>query len=391
MGMRGWARANARHVSDVALAAVMAVTAQYEIWVGPLFDDGIPGPQWANSVLLGLITIPLVRRRRHPTVVFAIVVTAAALQASQIDARYSDQPAIQLWLALLVVFYSVAAHAARRHAVVAGAVGGAAFVIADVVALATGGAGLEETVPAWFLIAAAWGLGFTLRGTQAQATVLLERSARLERERQAHALAAVAEERQRIARELHDVVAHSISVMVVHAEAAERVLEGPQPSARESLRSIETTGRQTLGEMRRLVTMLRTDDEEGEPLAPQPSLEHLGLLIEQVRDAGLAVEVRIVGDIRILPPGVELAVYRIIQEALTNTLKHAGSTHAEVSIDYQPDEVRLEVRDYGRGSRGAPDGHGLVGMRERVGLYGGTLRATAVDGSGFTVHARLPT
>ena len=235
---------------DALLAFALAGTAQYEIWAGPLFDDGIPGPRLANAVLLLLITVPLAWRRRAPTVVFALVFAAIALQIGLIDDARSDQPPFEHWIALLVVFYSLGAHAERRRAIVAGALGGGAMVAGDLVQLLTGGARLEDTVPAWFMLAAAYGVGFALRGQRIQSTLLAQRADRLEREREQKARLAVAEERVRIARELHDIVAHAISVVVVQAQAGQRVLEGEQASAREALGSIETTGRQALVEMR---------------------------------------------------------------------------------------------------------------------------------------------
>ncbi len=210
------------------------------------------------------------------------------------------------------------------------------------------------------------------------------------RERGERSRAAVAAERARIARELHDVVAHSLSVMVVQAQAADRVLEGEQPSAREALRSVHATGRQALVEMRRLVGLLREDAEL--ELAPQPGLGRLDELVAQMRDAGLPVELKIEGDQRALTSGVDLSAYRIVQEALTNVLKHAGGARACVAVRFGADEVELEVDDDGGGPHNGTDGgHGLVGMSERVALYGGTLDYGAHEGHGFRVRARLPT
>lgn len=375
---------------DLSFMLALAVTAQYEIWVRPLFDDGIPGPPLANSVLLLLITVPLAWRRRAPTVVFVVVLAAIGLQTSLIDQVHSDQPPFQEWIALLVVFYSLGAHAERRRAIVAAALGGALFVGADLVDLLTGGASLEDTVPAWFMLAAAYGVGLALRGQRVQSTLLTQRADRLERERVQKERQAVAEERARIARELHDIVAHAISVIVVQAQAAQRVLEGEQASAREALGSIETTGRQALVEMRRLLGVLRAEDREL-ALEPHPRLADLEVLTERVRQAGLSVELRVEGEPAPLPPGVDLSGYRIVQEALTNALRHAMPASARVTVRYRPAEVELEITDDGHGDAAAREGgHGLVGMSERAALVGGAVESESQDGHGYTVRARLP-
>jgi signal transduction histidine kinase len=390
MNARRWVRLRAGDFFDALLALALAGIAQYEIWVRPIFDDGIPGPRLQNAVLLLLITVPLAWRRRTPTVVFALVLAAVGLQVSLIDDARSDQPPFQHWIALLVVFYSLGAYAERRRALVAGALGGAAFVGGDLVDFLSGGAALEDTVPAWFMLAAAYGVGFALRGQRIQSTLLANRAERLEREREQKARLAVAEERVRIGRELHDIVAHAISVIVVQAQAGQRVLEGEQTSAREALGSIETTGRQALVEMRRLLGILREEDREL-ALAPRPSLAHLDALAELLREAGLPVELHVEGEAKPLAPGVDLSAYRIVQEALTNALKYAGPASAQVVVRYRPEGVELEISDDGWGSVDGHDGgHGLVGMRERAALVGGVVESGTVGGRGYTVRARLP-
>jgi signal transduction histidine kinase len=218
-----------------------------------------------------------------------------------------------------------------------------------------------------------------------------ERRVRLaERERDISAREAVAGERARIARELHDVVAHSVSVMVVQAQAGPRLLADLE-QAKSSFRSIETTGREALVELRRLLGVLRSGDEHA-ATAPQPGLGALDALVEQVRQAGLRVDLRIEGEPAQLPAGVDLSAYRIVQEALTNTLKHAGSAEAEVIVRYGSATLELEILDNGVGphTRVNGSGHGLVGMRERVALYGGLLETGNRNGHGFAVRARLP-
>ena len=246
-----------------------------------------------------------------------------------------------------------------------------------------------NVIPSWLFIGAAWLMGWTIHKRRVQAVRLEDRAAQLEIEREEKARAAVAEERARISRELHDVVAHSVSVMVVQAQAAQRMIDAEQADLRQVLQSIETTGRQALVEMRRLLGVLRRTDADL-ALAPQPGLEELDELIGQVRAAGLPVELRIEGEPEPLPAGVDLSAYRIVQEALTNTLKHAGPAHARVTLRYRNDEVELEVNDDGAGAgKGGGSGQGLIGMRERVAIYGGVFESGRQNG-GYQVRARLP-
>jgi signal transduction histidine kinase len=231
-------------------------------------------------------------------------------------------------------------------------------------------------------------MGRALRRRQALAAALQDRAARLERDQEAKARSAVTDERARIARELHDVIAHSLSVIVIQAAAERRVLGEEHAATKEVLGSIEHTGRQALVELRRLLGVIRKSDDRP-ALRPQPTLEHLDELLEQVREAGLTVQLQTQGERVPLPPGVDLSAYRIVQEALTNVLKHADASHAEVLVCYHPSELDLEVIDDGHGPTDGPGGHGLVGMRERVALYGGILEAGRRDGGGYRLHARL--
>ncbi|MEE1790072.1 sensor histidine kinase [Streptomyces sp. BE308] len=246
----------------------------------------------------------------------------------------------------------------------------------------------------------AWVLGDSMRTRRAYFDQLEERAARLEREREAQSKVAVAAERARIARELHDVVAHNVSVMVVQADGAAYVMDAAPDQARQALETISSTGRQALAEMRRLLGVLRTGDtrESGE-YVPQPDVEQIEDLIEQVRQTGLAVDFKIEGTPRPLPSGVELTAYRIVQEALTNTRKHGGpDAGASVRLVYFDDGLGLLVEDDGRGAAhelyedGGADGagHGMIGMRERVGMVGGTLDAGPRPGGGFRISALLP-
>ncbi|MFD4032854.1 sensor histidine kinase [Streptomyces sp. NPDC058637] len=246
----------------------------------------------------------------------------------------------------------------------------------------------------------AWVLGDSMRTRRAYLSQLEERAARLEREREAQSKVAVAAERARIARELHDVVAHNVSVMVVQADGAAYVMDASPDQARQALETISSTGRQALAEMRRLLGVLRTGDtREGGEYVPQPDVEQIEDLVDQVRQTGLAVDFKIEGTPRPLPTGVELTAYRIVQEALTNTRKHGGpDAGASVRLVYFDDGLGLLVEDDGRGAAhelyedGGADGagHGMIGMRERVGMVGGTLDAGPRPGGGFRISALLP-
>ncbi|MFD3700176.1 sensor histidine kinase [Streptomyces sp. NPDC058646] len=246
----------------------------------------------------------------------------------------------------------------------------------------------------------AWVMGDSLRTRRAYYAQLIERNERLENQREAQAKVAVAAERARIARELHDVVAHNVSVMVVQADGAAYVMDAAPEQAKEALQTISGTGRQALAEMRRLLGVLRTGEpQESEDYVPQPDVEQIEVLVEQVRAAGLDVDFEVEGAPRRLPSGVELTAYRIVQEALTNTRKHGGpGAKASVRLVYFDDGLGLLVEDDGRGAAhelyedGGADGagHGLIGMRERIGMVGGTLDTGPRPGGGFRISALLP-
>jgi signal transduction histidine kinase len=243
-------------------------------------------------------------------------------------------------------------------------------------------------IPVLFVIA--WLVGFALRGHAVQAEAAEARASQAEREREAAARIAVAEERARIARELHDIVAHAVSVMVLQVGAVRHKLPEELAQDHGALQDVERTGRAALTEMRRLLGAMRGDRDELE-LTPQPGLGSLGPLLEEVRHAGLPVELHVDGGSFPLPRAIDLSAYRIVQEGLTNALKHAHAHHADVVVHYRPDELRIEVRDDGRGaSPGDGLGHGLVGVRERVKLYGGEMSAGSENGGGFLLSARLP-
>ncbi len=236
----------------------------------------------------------------------------------------------------------------------------------------------------------AWLAGFALHTRIEQVDAAEARVAQAERERESAARVAVAEERARIARELHDIVAHAVSVMVLQVGAVRHKLPDELDEDGEALRGVEQTGRAALAEMRRLLGAMRSSGDDLE-LAPQPGLDGLDSLVAEVERAGLPVRVHVEGEQTRLPRAIDLSAYRIVQEGLTNALKHANASRADVTVRYEPGQVRLEVRDDGRGGpKGTSPGYGLVGVRERVKIYGGEMTTAATDGGGFVLSARLP-
>ena len=367
---------------DGLIVLALIVLALGEIWIVPF-----AGPRPVNTVLYLFVCLTLLGRRWASVTVLFFVVVMLGVQSNLFNPP--NQPPLASFIILLVAFYSSAVHGDGRRAVFGAAAAFAIGVLAIDVPRFLAGESPGQIVPAWILYFVLWFAGRTIRRRRLQADLLEDLAAKLKIEREEKARAAVAEERSRIARELHDVIAHSVSVMVVQAQAAQRLLEGEQSEARQALGSIETTGRQALTEMRRLLGILRRTDAEI-ALIPQPGLEHLETLIEQTREAGLPVELRVEGEPGPLPPGVDLTAYRIVQEALTNTLKHAGPAKAKVRIHYGNYALELEVSDDGAGKgKGEGTGQGLIGMQERVALYGGALESGNRDG-GYLVRARLP-
>jgi signal transduction histidine kinase len=367
---------------DALMALVLTVALQLQIALGDAVDAT------PVAVLGGLgLTLPLAWRRRAPLGVVVAYGAAAALSSALGGDIFNDEPPlVAALLAGGLAFYSLGACADER-AGVAGLVLGVlglwtTVVVSDHIDLASYlfSAGLVALSP--------WLAGRTSRARRLRAEAL-------EREREGRARTAVAEERQRIARELHDVVAHGLVVMVVQAQGARRILDQDPQRTREALRAIEQTGQTALAEMRRSLGILREDAARAD-LAPQPTLHDLDGLLEEMRRAGLDVDLRIEGERRALAEGVDRSAYRIVQEALTNTVKHAGLVPTRVTVAYGSDELRLEIADSGPPNPGRADpddaggGHGLVGMRERVRLYGGELEAGGDHGHGFVVRARIP-
>jgi signal transduction histidine kinase len=358
---------------DRVTAAVLTVTAQLEIWVG----HGAGGHRIAAALFALVATSAVAIRRRQPALVG---IGVPLLFAAELTV-WGDQQVISAGIAYFCALYALAVWTPRP----------------------VFGLGLVLLAAASLVIAA--GPHVTLKSVTLFTVVSLvvlvlvrrvlgdrERRAQLaERERDLAAREAVVEERARIARELHDAIAHNVSMMVVQAGAERRVLGGDAGSTREVLTTIEQIGRGALTEMRRLVGMLRS--EEADPLTPQPGLGDLPTLVAQVRDAGLPVELSVEGERRELPVGIELSAFRIVQEALTNALKHAGDARASVRVRYGADSLELEIVDDGSGVSApvASGGHGLAGMRERVALYGGRFDAARRPSGGFAVRVLLPT
>ena len=378
-----------RIYGDWVLALVLAVLFQIEVWtIDPSHPPGDVGTEVFSSTeraaaaAAGLVlTLSLVWRRRAPLAILALALATSVLANVVAALDEATTPAI----ALVVAVYSVGAHTQGVRATVG--VAGVAMVIAVNVAD-------QFSLGDLFLIAmilgGAWLAGRAIRYRREREHVLERLTVDLEREREEKARAAVAEERVRIARELHDIVAHAISVIVLQARGGRRSLATDPGETREALDMIEATGSEALAEMRRLLGMLRSDDEEI-ALAPQPSLRYLDALAAQVREAGLPVDLFVEGEPTELPPGVDLSAYRIVQEALTNALKHAGPATARVVVRYRENDLELEIADTGAGASASDgEGHGLAGMRERVSLYGGKIEAGPRDGGGFAVRARLP-
>ncbi|MGW3430293.1 sensor histidine kinase [Streptomyces melanosporofaciens] len=350
----------------------------------------------AVPIVLALGTTVALRRRVPEKMLLLAIACGVAQMATSVKPNLAD-------FAMLVIVYTVAVASSRRASRFALGVAISAAPLAALRWPHSEQGWWEDVVSAVFVsipFVLAWVLGDSIRTRRAYYAQLEERAARLEKEREAQSKVAVAAERARIARELHDVVAHNVSVMVVQADGAAYVMDTSPEQARQALETISGTGRQALAEMRRLLGVLRTGEPgEENDYVPQPDVEQIDELVEQVRGAGLPVDFKVVGSPRQLPSGVELTAYRIVQEALTNTRKHGGpDVGASVRLTYFDDGLGLLVEDDGRGAQrelyqdGGADGsgHGLIGMRERVGMVGGTLDAGPRPGGGFRISALLP-
>jgi signal transduction histidine kinase len=395
MGMSGRPASPRWDPATTDLAVALGLTALSFVPVAAGAQDiGSLAP--ASVALLFLQTLPLAVRRRAPLAVFLVTATATVAHAAMAGDSLSSS------LGALFALYTLADLRERRVSAPAAVALGVSFVA--IVAIKAGiPASLGSIVQTQLAVWVSWLLGTWARERRAYIGTVEERAARAEREREARAERAVERERTRIARELHDVVTHHVSVIIIQAGAAARALDRRPEDAAGAIEAIDAAARQAMTDMRRMLGILAPASGDGtatptspdERLEPMPGLDRLGRLLETVRAAGLPVELTVTGDRRQLDPGVELSAYRIVQEALTNVLKHSAGARTTVAVRYLPDAVELTVEDDGAGHGDAPVGHGepgrgVIGMRERVAMLGGTFEA-GPTGHGFRVHALLPT
>jgi len=374
-------------VGDVLLTLLVLASSLGSVLAGP---DRVTGPLLWPAVALSLMqSLPLVARRRWPLVALGITATAVAL--ALIFLPLTGGPGS---LGLAVALYTVASRVERRISLrLAVLIAGVNAVILLVSALL----GRPNSWPTLFILTAfifaSWSFGDNIRTRRAYLAGLEERALRLEREKEENIRRAAQDERTRIARELHDVVAHHVSAIAVQAGAGAEIVERDPQRAREVLRFIQEASREALAEMRAMLNVLHSEEPGGDH-APQPTLAQIERLINQSRAAGLPVTLQVEGTPQALPEALDVSAYRIVQEALTNTLKHAGPAHARVVVRYKADELELEISDDGRGVVDMPPGldagRGLIGMRERVALFGGELETGPAPSQGFLVRACFP-
>jgi signal transduction histidine kinase len=364
---------------DRLLVAGLIALAEVEL----LTLDEVDGPLWLNALIVLAMGLALLLRRARPFTTLVVVLGAGILGEL---VALGPPDLLSMVFMLIAACYSMGAHAELRRA----SIGlGAGVVGATTIAALYDPADVAFPVVAFVI--APWLIGRALRNHLVLTRELAEKADQAAHLREQEEQRAVTAERRRIARELHDVLAHNLSVMVVQASGGGRLVHRDPERAVEVAALIESTGRDAMTELRHMFGAVRR--EEGEPLDGPPSLARVERLAQRARDAGLPVEVVVDGEAEPLPPGVDLAAYRVVQEALTNAYKHAGPAHARVHIRYEPHEVVLEVSDDGMGAGAAGElggGHGLVGMQERVALYGGDLQAGRARGGGFAVRARFP-
>jgi signal transduction histidine kinase len=367
-------------IGDVLMAAVFTAAAELDVWV----RGTVSGPHVTNAVILAFVGPPLAVRRRWPSLAVTVTATAIALQAVVVG----KPPSGFLYWPILIGAYSLGAHAPTSKRALAALVwlSGAYGVV---IAYSLSHGSFNVTVVPWsFASLVPWMLGRWLRGRRARIAALAA-SEQLHRENEQRRLYALEQERGRMARELHDILAHSVSLMGVQAGAAEQVLSRDPERARPVLQSIQQTSRDSVVELRRLLVMLR--EEELEPdRAPQPRLDQLDALIAGMRAAGMPVELQVDGAAHPLAPGIELTAYRVVQEALTNALKHAQPSRVAVVVRYATERLSVSVENDGVRTTRNGDGHGLIGMRERISIYDGQLEIDARTEGSFRVEATIP-
>ncbi len=380
--LRGLSERDWRTLDRVLVAGVIAIAT-----VDLSTNSKIEGPLWLNLLLIYAIALSFLWRRTQPLIPLVCVFAGMSAMAIWL----TEPPNMFVAVLILVILgYAAGRHLSGRRSTVALGIGVVVMVVLAAVYDPN-----DIIFPVVFFWVLPWLAGRTIRNHTRLARELAEKAERAQHARQEEERRAITLERNRIARELHDVLAHNLSVMVVQASGARHVLAKDPARAVEAAALIERTGREALVEIRQLFGPVRRGD--GEPLSGPPSLARVDELARRAREAGLRVELRVAGDPVELPAAIDLAAYRIVQEALTNTLKHSGGAHARVTISYEPNEVVLSVEDDGKGPReaaelgGAGGGHGLAGMRERAAVYGGVVQAGRARGGGFAVRARLPT
>lgn len=367
--------------------ALLAIEGMIEVIVRRDAPDAPQTTLWFCVPAVAIMVLPLFARQRFP---FAAGVAYWLLAAA---VTFVDGLLIPFMTSVFVLGMVVAfllgnvQDGLKRRIGLAVVLAGAAIVVYNVP-----GHPATQLVFIPILFGICWLAGSVVRQRAEQAEAAVVRASQAEQERDSAARVAVAEERARIARELHDIVAHAVSVMVLQVGAVRHKLPDDLAEDRDALRNVEGAGRSALTEMRRLLAVMRRDGDRPE-LTPQPGLDRLDSLVAEIDRAGLPVDLHVDGEPFALPPGIDLSAYRIVQEGLTNALKHAGASHAEVTVRYAPDEVSIEVRDDGAGAGAATNGargHGLIGIGERVKLYGGEMAAGPANGGGFLLSTRLP-
>ncbi|MGI8613329.1 MAG: sensor histidine kinase [Nocardioidaceae bacterium] len=341
-------------------------------------------PRLALSVTVTVVTLALWERRRHPVAVAGVICAVLAVQVLAIAPQVSLLAGL---LPMLIAVYTAAAYGPRpwRVAALVGALAvQGTFAIRIPEERLTG-----EVLFGLFVIVGTWLVGDIVHTRQRRVEDVAKELVRVEAERDARMALALADERASIARELHDVIAHGVSVMGVQAAGAHVLVDRDPGAAKTALQQIEAQARESVEELQRLLGVLREPADAG-TLEPQPGLRQVPTLVEQMRHAGVPIELCVEGTVRSLPAGVDLAAYRVVQEALTNVLKHAGSVPARVQVRYERAAVAVDVRDQGPPRQPGRPGHGLIGMRERIALYGGALDINQPSDGGFQVVARFP-
>jgi|SRR5579859_1714384 len=374
---------------DLGVAIAFTAVTEYEIWVGPIpfLEGSVQGPKAGFALAALLLGVALAIRRRWPVAAAGFVGAAALLGPVFLRLQPGTASMFELFLTPLFMSYSTGANTTGRRTVAAALLMGIPLLINQILhwVLNVPPRDLQQAAGEWLFYGAVFLAGKALQRLRTHARHLTET-------REHDIEAAVREERARIAREMHDVVAHGVSVMVLQAGAARQTLESRPDRAREALSAAEATGRETLSELRRLLEILKPAADSGLN-SPQPSLQDLDRLVQQLHEGGLNVSASIQGDLTSLPKGVDAAAYRIVQEALTNALKHARPTEVNVQVCRASDQLRLEVRNNGHRAsrkRGRGQGQGLIGMRERALAYGGRLEAAELPDGGFHVLAEIP-